>query len=232
MPDLADRIHYYLVTLLHIILTIELGIVIYEGIWNEGPWINAFLIMAIIVVTLIPSLLGRQYHIHIPAEFQILAVVFVFATLFLGEIHRYYERWWWWDIVLHTSSGLLLGVFGFLLVYVLNENDRVQLALKPRFVALFAFMFAVTAGVLWEVFEFAMDRLFGLNMQKPMAGDYSGLTDTMWDLIVDILGALVISLLGWWYLAREESSFIQRWIRKFIDRNPRLFHRRPFQRRR
>lgn len=61
-------------------------------------------------------------------------------------------------------------------------------------------MFALGVGALWEIFEFTMDSLFGMNMQKPMLGDPSGLTDTMWDLIVDATGALVISVLGWRYL--------------------------------
>jgi len=61
--------------------------------------------------------------VQIPPEFQVLAVGFVFASLFLGEIRSYYLRIWWWDIALHTSSGLLLGILGFLLIYVLNENE-------------------------------------------------------------------------------------------------------------
>jgi uncharacterized membrane protein YjdF len=220
MADRAQRIHRYLMIFLLVVLGIELVAVIYEG-----HWIHAFLIVAISMVTLTPMLLGRQYQIHIPAEFQILTVLFVFAALFLGEIRRYYERVWWWDMALHASSGLLLGIFGFLLVYILNQDERVRLSMRPHFVALFAFMFAVTVGTLWEIFEFAMDSLLGTNMQKPMLGDDSGLTDTMWDLILDALGALIISLLGWWYMVRGERSFIERWIRKFVARNPRLFDR-------
>jgi len=69
-----------------------------------------------------------------------------------------------------------------------------------------------------------MDSFFGMNMQKPMLGDPSGLTDTMWDLIVDALGALVISLMGWRYLRNfQQKSFLERWIEAFIERNPRFF---------
>jgi uncharacterized membrane protein YjdF len=98
--------------------------------------------------------------------------------------------------------------------------------MKPGFVAIFAFMFAVGIGALWEIFEFSMDSLFGMDMQKEMRGDPSGLTDTMWDLIVDILGALVISILGYGYVktARNES-FLERWIKAFVKSNPRLFKR-------
>ena len=100
----------------------------------------------------------------------------------------------------------------------MNELESVELQLRPRFVALFAFTFSIGMGALWEIFEFSMDQLFNLNMQK------SGLIDTMWDLIVDTAGALFISLVGWSYLSKAgTNSFLERWIAKFIEANPRLF---------
>jgi hypothetical protein len=189
----------------------------------EGRRLTAFLVLAIGFITLIPIVLSSRTRLRIPAEFQLLTILFVFFSLFLGEIRGYYTRFWWWDIALHAGSGLLLGILGFLLVYILNESERVDVHLQPRFVAVFAFSFAVTIGALWEVFEFAMDRIFATNMQKPMLGDPSGLTDTMWDLIVDAAGALIISAFGWWYMVNGKQSFIEAWIEKFIDRNPHLF---------
>lgn len=184
----------------------------------QGRWLAAAVTTAIIIVTLLPLVLGRRFDVLIPPEFELFTVVFVYASLFLGEVHGYYIRYWWWDAVLHTGSGFLLGVLGFLLVYVLNERQDVSLHMRPRFVALFAFMFAVGMGALWEIFEFAMDQLFGMNMQK------SGLVDTMWDLIVDTIGALVVAVLGWMYMrAAGNSSFLERWITGFVRANPRLF---------
>jgi uncharacterized membrane protein YjdF len=201
-----------------VVMTLDFAVLVYEA-----QWLNAFLILMIMGVILAPTLLGDRLPVRIPSEFQALALVFAFAALFLGEVRSYYERVWWWDIALHASSGLLLGVLGFLLVYVLNEHRRIDLHMRPGFVALFAFLFAVAVGALWEIFEFAMDQLFGTNMQKPMFGDPSGLTDTMWDLIVDMLGGLVVSVFGWWYLKVPEESFIERWIARFVRRNPHLF---------
>ncbi|HUX31094.1 MAG TPA: hypothetical protein VMV78_10800 [Thiobacillus sp.] len=216
--DLPARIHRGILIALQAIMAVELLLV-----FRERQWMNAFLVMAIMAVMFSPAVIGRRFHVHIPPEFQVLAVLFAFAALFLGEIHSYYMRFWWWDIALHTSSGLLMGILGFLLVYVLNADERIDIHMRPRFMALFAFLFAVTVGTLWEVFEFAMDQIVGTNMQKPMLGDPSGLTDTMWDMIVNALGALTISALGGWHMTQREQSFIEAWIRKFIERNPRLF---------
>jgi len=216
--DLPTSIYRNILIVLQIIMAVELILVVYEG-----QWINTFLIIAIMAITLLPAVLGRRFRVYIPAEFQILAVIFVFAALFLGEIQSYYIRIWWWDIALHTSSGLLMGLLGFLLIYVLNESKNIDIHMLPRFVAMFAFLFAVAVGALSEIFEFAMDQVFGTNMQKPMLNDPSGLTDTMWDMIVNTLGTLAISALGWWYMKQRERSFIEVWIRKFIERNPRLF---------
>jgi uncharacterized membrane protein YjdF len=153
----------------------------------------------------------------------VLALAFVFFSLFLGEVRSYYDRIWWWDIALHGTSGLLMGILGFLLVYVLNESESIALSMTPRFVAFFAFMFAVAVGALWEVFEFSMDSFFGTRMQKAMFDDPSGLTDTIWDMIVNTLGAACISTFSWWYMKRARRSFVDIWIQKFIQRNPGWF---------
>lgn len=195
-------------------------------IWSQ-QWFNAVITSGIILITFAPLYLQKHFHVFITAEFVLIAIAFIFASLFLGEIHDYYTRYWWWDIALHTVSGVLLGIVGFLLVYVLNETEKIGVNMKPGFVAFFAFLFAVGVGALWEIFEFGMDGFFGMNMQKPMLGDPSGLTDTMWDLIVDTLGAFVIAVLGYGYLkTAKNESFLERWIHAFIRGNPRLFRRK------
>lgn len=217
-PGLADRIEHWLIVVLVIVMAVELV----AGLFR-GQWMTAFLVIAVMAITMAPMIFHARVPVRLPAEFQIMAIVFVFASLFLGEVRRFYERVWWWDMALHIMSGLLLGIVGFLLVYVLNENRRADIYMQPRFVAFFAFLFAVAMGTFWEIFEFGMDELFGMEMQKPMLGDTSGLSDTMWDLIVDALGAFAVSVMGWWYLSRREESFIQVWVRKFIAKNPGLF---------
>lgn len=215
-PDRTyGRLHRRLTLILQAVLLV--GIVL--ALW-ERQWLAAVATSGVVVVTLLPLFLGRRFRVLVPPEFEFLAIVFVFASLFLGEVRGYYVRFWWWDAVLHAASGFLLGILGFLLVHVLNETEAVDLRMKPAFVAFFAFTFSVAMGAAWEIFEFTADSLLGLNMQK------SGLVDTMWDLIVDTTGAGLIAYLGYGYLRTAGThSFLERWIDRFIEQNPRLFGR-------
>lgn len=215
-----SRIHKWAGRILLIVMAVE-----WVFLLLDARWLSMFLVTMIIAVLVAPTLFRRKLDVEIPVEFHFMAVIFIFASLYLGEIKSFYLRFWWWDIALHTSAGLLMGIVGFLLVYLLNESKRIELHMTPGFISLFAFLFAVTIGTIWEIFEFSMDQLFGLNMQKPMLGDLSGLTDTMWDMIVNATGAFIISFTGWWYLKRKQIFFVKEWIRKFIQKNPSLFNK-------
>lgn len=214
--DSAEKVYWRFLIVLQVVMAAEFVLLMLEQ-----QWLNGLLVVGVMALTLAPAFLfPRISRVRIPAEFQLMAVAFVFASLFLGETLSYYERFAWWDTALHFSSGLLLAVFGFLLAYVLNEDERIELHLNPSFVALFAFLFAVAGGAVWEIFEFSMDGVFGTSMQS------GGLRDTMWDLIFDTISAAAISIYGWWHLRRTEHSFIEKWVLKFVRRNPRLFRRK------
>ena len=187
-----------------------------EGL--QGNLLAALATLGVALVATLPVALGARFDVRIPPEFELLAALFVYASLLLGEVYGYYTRYWWWDLLLHACSGLILGIFGFLLVYVMNEKEDIHLSMKPSFLALFAFMFALGMGTIWEIIEFSIDLFFRTSMQK------SGLRDTMSDLIVDGLGAATISILGYGYLRTAGSdSFLERWIHDFVVANERFF---------
>lgn len=212
------KVHRALIFVLLILMVVEWFLLIV----NKN-WLSLFLVTLIIATVFAPIIFRKQLDVELPAELHMTAVVFIFASFYLGEVMDFYYRFWWWDIALHTTAGLLMGILGFLLIYVLNESKRVDVNLTAGFTAFFAFTFAVTIGSIWEIFEFGVDRIFGANMQKEMLGDPSGLTDTMWDIIVNALGALFISLAGYGYLKRGRSFFVKDWIHSFIEKNPGLF---------
>lgn len=189
-------------------------------------WFTGFVCGAAVLITLVAELLARRLRVYIPAQFQLIAVAMAFAALFLGEARDFYTRFWWWDSALHLAAGLILGIVGFLLVHILNEMEDVGVYMKPGFVALFAFMFALGTGALWEIFEFFMDQVFGTNLQKPMFNDPSGLSDSMLDLVVDAVGALIMCTYGYLHLKfPKKSALFGRWTGSFIRKNPRFFQR-------
>lgn len=211
-------LHRRIIGVFFVLMVVEWGLLLLSQ-----SWLSLFLVTCILTILFAPVIFRKRMQMEIPAEIHIIAVVFIFCAFYLGEILDFYNRLWWWDIVLHTSAGLLMGIFGFLLVYVLNESKKAHLTMSPNFIALFAFTFGVTIGSIWEIFEFSMDQLMGANMQKPMLGDPSGLTDTLWDIIVNAIGAFIISFIGFGYLKSGKSFFVRDLIKSFIDKNPKMF---------
>lgn len=116
--------------------------------------------------------------------------------------------------MLHSFSALVMGLIGFLLIYIFHMTNRIDI--KPIYIATASFGFAVTLGTLWEVFEFLMDWAFNFNMQK------SGLIDTMTDLLVNIGGAILAGFMGYKYVKGDDSLLADDVIRQFLSKNPRF----------
>ena len=180
----------------------------------EQNWFNVFLAFLTLILTFAPTILEKRLRVDYPEEFELIILLFIFATMFLGEMYSFYLKYWWWDILLHGISAIILGLLAFSLIYILNREKRIRL--KPIFIALFAFSFALAAGAVWEIFEFLMDYFIGTNMQK------SGLIDTMLDLIIDGIGAFIISALGFLYI-KGKFKYLKKFEKEFIDANPELF---------
>jgi hypothetical protein len=139
--------------------------------------------------------------------------------MILGEIKEYYVRVPWWDMAMHGLSAMMLAILAFMIVYFLYSSEKIKVNLSPGFVALFSFCFALAIGVLWEIFEFFMDSTFGSNMLK------SGIVDTMWDLIMDAGGALIIAFIGFFYHKGGDSLIIERLVKRFVKLNKRIAKR-------
>ena len=161
----------------------------------EKEWITIFISFLTLVSTYYFIHLANKIDFHVPSKLLTATIVFIYATLFLGEVGDFYEKFWWWDIVLHTGSAIGFGLIGVIILIFLFKFKRVQGS--PKMIAFFSFSFAVSIGAIWEIFEFSMDQLFGLNMQK------SGLNDTMYDLMVDCGGALLASVSSYMYLHKD-----------------------------
>lgn len=208
-----------------------------------GKYENVFTALLAELLLLIPPLLEKGFHVDIPTTLEILAYIFVFCAEILGEIGNYYVRFPFWDTMLHTFNGFMFAAFGFCLVDIFNKSKRFRFELSPLFLALVAFCFSMTIGVLWEFLECSADLLLKTDMQKDtfvkgfgtvslpnelgqkvtqvrdivtttvetadgrvitMQGYLDiGLLDTVKDLFVNFIGAVVFSVIGYVYVRRR-----------------------------
>lgn len=226
----------------------------------KGNFENVFLCVLTLFLFTLPSFLERTIRIEIPDTLEIIILLFIFAAEILGEIQAYYIQYPYWDTMLHTLNGFLCAAIGFSLLDILNRNEKLKFSLSPVYLAVVAFCFSMTIGVLWEFFEFSVDQLFLLDMQKdtvvnsigsvmldpsggntPIAikhitdvivvtadgtqqslglGGYLdiGIVDTMKDLFVNFIGAVVFSTIGFLYVKnRGKGKFAPQFIPTVVD---------------
>ena len=223
-----------------------------------GEWNNVFLCVLTLILFLVPVFIEKQVNVKLPDALQVIILLFIFSAEILGEINEYYLTIKHWDSILHTINGFLCAAIGFSLIDILNQKEFVYVTLAPIFVALVAFSFSMTIGVLWEFFEYGMDTVFLKDMQKDkivktistvnlqpsvrnipvivdgiektiietkdkdgniknveIDGGYLdiGLHDTMKDLIVNFIGAVAFSIIGFLYIEdRDKYKFAENFI--------------------
>ena len=127
---------------------------------------NVFLCGLTLLLLVVPSFVQVTFKVELPTVLEIIILIFIFAAEILGEISEFYLLFPFWDTVLHTLNGFLAAAIGFSLVDLLNRSEKLAFSLSPVFTAIVAFCFSMTIGVVWEFFEFGMDQLAGLDMQK------------------------------------------------------------------
>lgn len=207
----------FLVPIVYLILRLIFG----GGSSNEAGYHSDsdYLLMLMqcilgLVTIHLPSILERRLRFELPGLLYGFYIVFLYCAIFLGEVRSFYYLFPRWDSILHFFSSMMTGFFGLMVVTILNRDRHVSMNLSPLFVCLFAFCFSVTIGSLWEIYEFLGDGLFGLNMQKFMTAQgellvgHDALRDTMKDIIVDVLGALLASVIGMISIRRGTRWYI------------------------
>ena len=250
-----------LLPLVYLILRLSVVGVMIAQFFNRN-FESFFLCILTLILFLIPNFLERKLQIMMPTTLEIIILLFIYAAEILGEIRAYYITFPHWDMMLHTLNGFLCAAIGFCLVDLLNRDQRLtSFSLSPAYMAIVAFCFSMTVGVLWEFFEAGMDHFFFLDMQKdtvirsfstvmtdPTGGNRPqiirdiadvivvhsdgtqqalglggyldiGLLDTMMDLVVNFIGAVIFSIIGYFYVKqRGKGRFARRFIPKVLDK--------------
>ena len=132
----------------------------------EGNYENVFMCALTLVLFLIPIIIERRLNIKLPNTLEIIIFLFIFSAQILGEVQNFYGIFKYWDTILHTINGFLCAAIGFSMIDILNRSTKFHKMLTPAFVALVAFCFSMTVGVLWEFIEYGMDKTFNTDMQK------------------------------------------------------------------
>ncbi len=207
---LYGRIQHILVILLRLSVAVAGGLAIYFRDWGALTYC-----LLTLLLMFLPELIESRAKINLPIEFDLTLVVFMFTAVFVGKVGFAYERFWWWDAVLHTGAGFILGYIGFLVLYVKIQQKKIQAS--RLLVGLIIFSLGLSFGTLWEIFEFTVDSFFAqIDLQRH------SLRDTMWDLIIDGIGALIMAKIGVHQIFDEPKGFIANWTQKFLRDNPHL----------
>lgn len=198
------------------------------SLW-ERYWHNSFLTLLAFILILFAWKGKERYEIYLPADLQLIVILFIYIGLFLGGARNFYDTYDWLDSVMHFASGLGLGFIGFLIPYSLYKTKKLKA--PPILLAIFGLCFALSLGSLWEMYEFGMDYFFGLDMQRSRVleqvyGHFKtrlGLLDTMKDLLLNAGGALIASVAGYLYLKKGEFFLFEKVVDKIEKENPRFF---------
>lgn len=226
LTDKLSRVLYFAVMLSFIFAIIYVparAILDEEYRSNTEYRIMIFQTLFGLAVVNLPSFLRKRFMWKIPGLFSLIFTAFLWGAIFAGEVWEFYYRFELWDDILHLMSSMMAAMLGFSLIDILNNDEKHSaVRLSPFFVALFSVCFAVMIGVLWELYEFTLDGILGMNMQKfaeiskddnEFFKELSGrdaLMDTMTDLTVDTLGAIIISSIGYISLKRRNG-----WLKAF-----------------
>tara|TARA_Y100000034_G_scaffold136712_1_gene215103 strand:+ start:1309 stop:2451 length:1143 start_codon:yes stop_codon:yes gene_type:complete len=203
------RVHFIVMNFIRIFLVLA-----FVGAYYNERWLVLFVAGLAFVITFLPYLLERRWGITIPAEFEIMVILFIYGSLFFGEVRGFYSMFWWWDVLLNLGAAIALGFVGLTVLFVLYKDEKLDAS--PLIIAVFAFCFSVAAGTLWEIFEFILDQSFDFALQTSAL-------DTMSDVAVNALGALIVSVGGYYYIKSGKTNLVSSFIMKFVDKNPRLF---------
>lgn len=241
------RSHPLLFTTYVVLRALVLLVLVLEAL--KGDYYNVFLCGLALVLFMIPAFVEHRLHIDVPNTLEIIILLFIFSAEILGEIQEYYLMFPFWDTMLHTMNGFLMAAIGIAMVDILNRSRKFKVRLSPAFVALVAFCFSMTVGVVWEFFEYGMDLFFHTDMQKdtwintiysvslnPEGRNVAqqvivdsvvvngeawpgyldiGLHDTMKDLLVNFVGAVIFSVIGALYIMGRGKGWF---AKKFIPR--------------
>ena len=107
-------------------------------------------------------------------------IIFILLSVFLGRALSLYALIPYWDKILHFLSGFIFAQVGKEIYLKLGGNKKSKALLN-----IFALLSAFSIAALWEIWEFATDKILNTNAQN------GSLDDTMYDITMGSLSGII-----------------------------------------
>ena len=148
----------------------------------------------------------RSFIIEVPFSSQTALNIFIFVAVVIGSTLNNRTTFHHFDIFTHFVAGFASAWFGYDFANIIFRKRGV---LGPGMSAFTSLTFALSLSVGWEIYEFSMDSIYGLNLQIRE----SGVVDTMVDFIMCAVGAvagmLFITFLRNGIIGRNKEKVIE-----------------------
>ena len=150
---------------------------------------NTKVIMGVLIIVsmLAIAFVQRRFGYPMPSYFINIVYGFIFISVGLGTFGGFYDIPHF-DDFLHIVSGIMLAIGSWIILQkMLGEHLTAQL--PNVFIGLYIICFSLASAAVWELLEFAGDKLLQLTIQGRNPDD------TMIDMIDGLVGGTVTALI-------------------------------------
>jgi len=197
---LREKIGVYLAYLMQMLIVVY---AVYS--LHIGDYVWAIWGLFACILTLMPLMLKRRFHVTLPWELNFLIVLSLYLSI-SGNVRGWYHLFYpFYDKIAHLVSSITIAVLGFVAAVIMDQYTEIKM--NRPLIVFFVIIFTMSLGAFWEITEFLSDNLFGTQLQV-------GLGDTMYDMIFDLVGGIIIGVIGDIYLKRTPK---ERFVRDFLN---------------
>ena len=179
-----------------LILLFSLGIIVYVVINHQnltlGQTVQALLS---IVIFLVPYILKKLFKFELSDISICIYLLFTFQGYVLGNVASLYKKTTFFDTYMHFITGIVGALIALVILIKLKKYNKKDIVFNVIFIAFT--VLAISAS--WEMIEFTMDHLFGMNTQRVE----TGVNDTMKDIIAAFFGMILFNM---WYVYEIVSN--------------------------
>lgn len=191
------------------VLVATAGVILLTG-WLIEPtvWVKPLSYLATVILPFVPDLF-RLLKIKVSPPLMLAYEAFLVIAMVLGIDLDWYKEVLvaangdsYYDKIVHFSAGILTVAAGqeFFSLYLQQSSAKQKVW---WFQVLFLLGMVAFTAVGWECYEFLYDEICGGHMQELVK---SGVTDTMWDMMVSLIGGIISIVCVIW---TQETSAVE-----------------------